>query len=141
MTHRRKHPPRRWKPWADQYLREHYDGGDVRSMARKVCRTMTAVRQRAMKLGIGKARPKVRPQVSPERYFEMMPEAAIASGIKPAVLLRDNGPRKYKPIKFAVWAALRDEGTSYKSIADAGGLDHSSIINGCRRHAEIQAAQ
>ena len=140
MTHRRKLLPRPWKKWADDYLSENYGKLELPYLCMKLLRTKSAIVQRAHKLKIAKPQRNRSIPLPPERYEQMMIEAARAAGVRPVLFFSNRGPYRDRPAKYAVWAALRGEGYSYVAIARAGGLDHSSVIWGCRRHAEMRAA-
>lgn len=43
--------------------------------------------------------------------------------------------------RYALYSAMRDEGLSYSAIGGLLGRDHTTILEGVRRHGEIAAAR
>lgn len=65
--------------------------------------------------------------------------ASIAFGIPEAAILSPRRTKRVVLARFAAWALVRDEGATIAEIGHEFNRDHTSILNGLRRAAEIGA--
>lgn len=70
-------------------------------------------------------------------YKDLTREASVMFRVHPRDI---EGKAKFDfilPARFAIWAALRNTGSTYAQIGRWFGRDHSTIINGVRRANQI----
>jgi chromosomal replication initiation ATPase DnaA len=76
-----------------------------------------------------------------EQRIAVIKDIAAAHGMKAGALLARDRKRNVAHARFAAMAAVRAQfGDSTTKIARLfGGLDHTSVVHGLRRHAELSA--
>jgi hypothetical protein len=130
-----------WKDWQIEYLRANYGKKPMRTLWFVLKRSKKAVQQRAWAMGLGGKKRYRQGSVTPERYESMMVYAAMLSGVPQHLMFKDlrRHQTDVSAVKFAAWAAMRKEGATVTSLARASGLNHTSILHGLKRHAEMAA--
>lgn len=129
--------------WSDDhinFLLQNYNNIPINKLSKILTRRARAVHQMAWKLGLCKRRYRTN-EISQERYERIMALSALFSEVSPRHMFRDlrHHERELARIKFAAWAEIHAQGISYSSIARCAGVDHTSILYGLRRHAQLTA--
>lgn len=131
-----------WAPWQIAKLRRLYGKMPTHAVCVRVQRTRKAVEMMAWKLRLGKRRYRGK-RIGQERYETFMGLTAAFNGVPAKDMFRDlrRHESELSAIKFAAWAALRDDGITCTSIASVAGVDHTSVLYGIRRHAQMAARE
>lgn len=130
--------------WTDKQIagiRQWYGKVPIWALSKMLTRTRKAVYLKAHELGLSKRRQR-RGEITAEQYETAMTGAAVAAGVPPRLMFRDlRGKQKFSAVKFAAWASIREGGVTVTSMARASGLNHTSIMYGLERHAEMTARE
>lgn len=80
---------------------------------------------------------------APHRPLPWKDEAEVIAkkhGLTLEFVLSRSSARRPARARWEIMAMLRARGNTYPRIGQLlGGMDHSSVLHGCRRHAEISA--
>lgn len=134
---------RQWDNIDDMYVRDRYLVDGAESVAIALRRSLSAVRERAVALKVTKLYHKpTKPQ--PNLYTKRLAqEIAPQYNCTPEDVFAGSRIRKVVDARYAIAARLRTQPWkySYTRIGRILGVDHSTVISGLRRHAEIMAQQ
>src|SRR5262245_53376436 len=106
-----------WKPWQLDYLREWYGKKPIWKIARYVRHSKDACKAQAWKHGFAPKR--ALRYLAPDRYIEIMTDAALEAGIRPAIMFRYTRAKAMqhaRDLRNEIWARLHAEGYSYPAI-------------------------
>lgn len=131
---------KRWTHDDFQYLRKHYPVDGLASVAKALKRGLATTYEMAQKLNLPSPPRKVKP-LPTITARTVIARVAAECRVTTYDILSVSKRRPVCRARWLVMRSLRDRKYSLSKIGQCLGLDHTTVISGLRRHAQIMAQQ